>query len=73
MEGLNGLIERLLEARKSRGKRIQLTEAEIRDLCVAAKQVFLSQPNLLELEAPINVCGILLIFPFSLDLFVPTF
>ncbi|KAK9289898.1 hypothetical protein L1049_008059 [Liquidambar formosana] len=60
MEGLDGLIERLLEGRKNRGnsgKRIQLTEAEIRQLCITAKQVFLCQPNLLELEAPINVCG----------------
>lgn len=26
-------------------------------MCVAAKEVFLSQPNLLELEAPIKICG----------------
>lgn len=57
MEGLDGLIERLLEGRKNRGKRIQLAESEIRQLCIAAKDVFLSQPNLLELEAPVNVCG----------------
>ncbi|KAI7997450.1 Serine/threonine-protein phosphatase PP1 [Camellia lanceoleosa] len=57
MEGLDGIIERLLEARKTRGKKIQLSEAEIRQLCTTAKEVFLSQPNLLELEAPINVCG----------------
>ncbi|THG11146.1 hypothetical protein TEA_016389 [Camellia sinensis var. sinensis] len=56
MEGLDGIIERLLEARKTRGKKIQLSEAEIRQLCTTAKEVFLSQPNLLELEAPINVC-----------------
>ena len=57
MEGLDGLIERLLEARINRGKRIQLIESEIRQLCITAKEVFLRQPNLLELEAPINVCG----------------
>ncbi|KAF5747694.1 putative protein phosphatase-1 [Tripterygium wilfordii] len=57
MEGLDGLIERLLEGRNNRGKRIQLTESEIRQLCITAKQVFLSQPILLELEAPINICG----------------
>lgn len=57
MEGLDGLIERLLEGRKNRGKRIQLVESEIRQLCVSAKDIFLSQPNLLELEAPINICG----------------
>ncbi|CAA6658825.1 unnamed protein product [Spirodela intermedia] len=56
---LDHLIERLVEGKKSRdaGKRVALEEAEIRRLCVAAKEVFLSQPNLLELEAPINICG----------------
>ncbi|XP_068668918.1 serine/threonine-protein phosphatase PP1-like [Aristolochia californica] len=55
---MDDLIGRLLEGRKGRiGKRIQLTELEIRNLCLVAKEIFLSQPNLLELEAPINVCG----------------
>lgn len=58
MEELDGLIERLLEGKKHRGTRIQLTETEIRQLCIVAKDVFLRQPNLLDLEAPINVCGI---------------
>lgn len=57
MEGLDDLIERLLEGRKCRGKRIQINESEIRQLCVTAKDVFMGQPNLLELGAPINVCG----------------
>ncbi|KAF8769439.1 hypothetical protein HU200_006468 [Digitaria exilis] len=53
------LIRRLLDGKKHKvtGKKVLLTEAEIRSLCVAAKEIFLSQPNLLELEAPINVCG----------------
>ncbi|KAI6698749.1 hypothetical protein NL676_018868 [Syzygium grande] len=57
LEEVGGLIERLLEGRKKRGKCIQLIEPEIRRLCVVAKQIFLAQPNLLELEAPINICG----------------
>ncbi|KAF7081551.1 hypothetical protein CFC21_085483, partial [Triticum aestivum] len=53
------LIRRLLDGKKGKapGKKVQLSEAEIRHLCVTAKGIFLSQPNLLELEAPINVCG----------------
>ncbi|KAI4369385.1 hypothetical protein MLD38_017827 [Melastoma candidum] len=39
------------------GKQVQLSEAEIRQLCINARQVFLSQPNLLELRAPIRICG----------------
>ena len=36
---------------------MQLTEQEIRQLCMTAKEIFMSQPNLLELEAPIKICG----------------
>ncbi|KAI4980284.1 hypothetical protein ZWY2020_020769 [Hordeum vulgare] len=36
---------------------VQLFDEEIRRLCTSHQDVFLSQPNLLELEAPIKVCG----------------
>lgn len=55
---LDDIIDRLLEVRNSRpGKQVQLTEHEIRQICLSSKEVFLSQPNLLELEAPIKICG----------------
>lgn len=55
---LDDIIRRLLEAKNGKvPKQVQLTEAEIRQLCATSKQVFLSQPNLLELEAPIKICG----------------
>ncbi|XP_044473394.1 serine/threonine-protein phosphatase PP1-like isoform X1 [Mangifera indica] len=57
MEGIEGLLVRLLEGRYKKGTRVQLFESEIRQLCVTAKQIFLAQPILLELEAPINICG----------------
>jgi serine/threonine-protein phosphatase PP1 catalytic subunit len=48
----------LLDVRNGRpGKQVQLTEQEIRQLCLTAKEIFMSQPNLLELEAPIKICG----------------
>ncbi|CAN6172656.1 unnamed protein product [Urochloa humidicola] len=57
-EAVDDMIRRLLEARGGRTPRnAQVTDAEIRRLCAAAKDVFLSQPNLLELEAPIKICG----------------
>lgn len=34
-----------------------LVAQEIRQLCLTAKEIFMSQPNLLELEAPIKICG----------------
>lgn len=55
---LDDIIQRLLATPTGRtAKQINLPEAEIRQLCSASKEVFLSQPNLLELEAPIKICG----------------
>lgn len=53
---LDDVIRRLLEGRGG-GKQVKLSEGEIRQLCVNARQVFLSQPNLLQLHAPIRICG----------------
>ena len=56
---LDSIIDRLLEVRGSRpGKQVQLLETEIRYLCTKAREIFISQPILLELEAPIKVCGV---------------
>lgn len=52
---LDDIIRRLLEGRG--GKQVQLSETEIRQLCVNARQIFLSQPNLLQIKAPIRICG----------------
>ena len=38
-------------------KTVQLAENEVRGLCLKAKDIFLSQPILLELEAPLKICG----------------
>jgi hypothetical protein len=39
------------------GKSVTMSEGEVRALVLAAKEIFQSQPVLLELEAPIKVCG----------------
>ena len=63
---VDDLIRRLVSAKSGRTtKQVQMTEAEIRHLCTTSKEIFLSQPNLLELEAPIKICGILFCFGFS--------
>mmetsp|Transcript_79959 Transcript_79959/g.93433 ORF Transcript_79959/g.93433 Transcript_79959/m.93433 type:complete len:321 (-) Transcript_79959:279-1241(-) len=52
------IIEKLTEVKGSKpGKQVNLTENEIKNLCNKAKDIFVSQPILLELEAPIKVCG----------------
>ncbi|KAJ0258998.1 Serine/threonine-protein phosphatase PP1 isozyme 1 [Hirschfeldia incana] len=57
---LDDIIRRLVEFRNTRpgsGKQVHLSEGEIRQLCAVSKEIFLQQPNLLELEAPIKICG----------------
>ncbi|KAF1971733.1 Metallo-dependent phosphatase [Bimuria novae-zelandiae CBS 107.79] len=39
------------------GKKIQLEESKIHSLCTDASNIFLSQPPLLELDAPVKVIG----------------
>ncbi|KAF9673562.1 hypothetical protein SADUNF_Sadunf10G0037000 [Salix dunnii] len=39
------------------GNQVQLSEADIRQLCTASREIFLKQPDLLELAAPISICG----------------
>ncbi|KAM0041480.1 putative protein-serine/threonine phosphatase [Helianthus debilis subsp. tardiflorus] len=53
---LDSIIRRLLEVRGRPGKQVMLTEPEIKQLCVVSREIFLKQPNLLELEAPIKIC-----------------
>eukprot|EP01018_Ginkgo_biloba_P000067 Gb_16935 [translate_table: standard] len=55
---LDDIIARLLEVKGCRGvKPAQITEAEIKQLCQCSREIFISQPNLLELEAPMKICG----------------
>ena len=34
-----------------------MTENEVRGLCLKSREIFLQQPILLELEAPLKICG----------------
>ena len=53
------IIEKLLGVKGSKpGKQVNLLESEIQGLVTKAKEIFLSQPILLELEAPLKICGI---------------
>ena len=55
---IDSIVDRLLEVRGSRpGKQVTLLEHEIRYLCTKAREIFIQQPILLELEAPIKICG----------------
>ena len=55
---IDSILEKLLEVKQSRpGRQVNLTEQEVRTLCNRAREIFMSQPILLELEAPLKVCG----------------
>lgn len=70
---LDSIIDRLLEVRGSRpGKTVQLLENEIRYLCTKAREIFISQPILLELEAPIKASTPAIAARFSIGDFTTT-
>jgi len=55
---VDALIAKLLENKESKpGKPVQLEENDIKNLCRKAREIFISQPILLELTAPIKICG----------------
>jgi hypothetical protein len=55
---VDAIIEKLLSVRNARpGTQVDLSETEIRGLCLHSREVLLAQPMLLELEAPIKICG----------------
>lgn len=52
------MIAKLLEVRgKKPGKAVNLSEDDLKYLCTKSREIFIGQPNLLELEAPIKICG----------------
>lgn len=58
LEEVQAITQRLLGLRGSPpGTLASLAEHEIKMLCTRARPILLSQPMLLELEAPIKICG----------------
>ncbi|EOA24277.1 hypothetical protein CARUB_v10017516mg, partial [Capsella rubella] len=56
---LDDIIKRLLDYGnpKAGTKQAMLNESEIRQLCSASREILLQQPCLLELAAPVKICG----------------
>ena len=49
---------------KKFGTEVQLEEREILGLCHSAREIFQAQPMLLELEAPVRICGKIVLFHY---------
>ena len=57
-ERVDGCLAKFLECRgKKPNKAVQLHEDDIKYLINEAKRILMEQPNLVELEAPIKICG----------------
>jgi Serine-threonine protein phosphatase N-terminal domain len=55
---VDSMIELLLSARnKKPGTPVDLSAQDATQLCTMARDIFMSQPMLLELGAPIKICG----------------
>lgn len=58
VDPVNVIIDKLTSVRGARpGKQVDLSEAEIKMLCLRSRDLLMGQPMLLELEAPLKVCG----------------
>lgn len=75
---LDDMISRLLKSARFSSKKLCLSHEEIRSICMASREIFLSQPVLLELAAPLKIVGDIhgqytdLIRIFQLSGFPPT-
>jgi serine/threonine-protein phosphatase PP1 catalytic subunit len=57
-EWVDGIISTLISAKnKKAGTNVNLSPNDVMQLCNTAKEILLSQPMLLELGAPIKICG----------------
>lgn len=55
---IDTIIDKLLEVRNQKpGRQIDLSEPEIIQLCQQSKELFMSQPIMLKINAPLKICG----------------
>lgn len=57
-EWVDDIVAKLLAVRGKKGNlTVSLPEKSVTDICAEARSIFMSQPMLLELEAPVKICG----------------
>lgn len=50
-------LDQFLDCKNHVGKLLQISEDDLKHICNECREVYLAQPALIEVEAPINVCG----------------
>jgi len=55
---IDAIVDQCLEVKGGKpGKLVNIPEAQVKGLCTTVRQIFLEQNALLELEAPLKICG----------------
>lgn len=54
---VDNIITQLLSLRETPNKQVQIPETQIRSLCHLSREIFLEQPMVVELAAPVNIVG----------------
>ena len=54
---VDSFIKKLLAVAGKKNHTVKLKEKNMMTLCAKVKQIFSEQPMLIELEAPLKVCG----------------
>ncbi|CAE7262551.1 bimG [Symbiodinium sp. CCMP2592] len=55
---VDAIVDQCLEVKGGKpGKLVNIPEVQVKGLCTAVRQIFLDQNALLELEAPLKICG----------------
>jgi len=54
---IDGILKKMLKLFNNPSAPLEMPESQLRKLCMAARDVIMSQPVLPELSAPVNICG----------------
>lgn len=46
-----------LDCQPKKSKNLSISENDIHQLCIKTREIFLNEPNLLEINSPIKICG----------------
>ena len=54
---IDSVIDKLLSVKSTRSRSVSLNEAEVKGIALLSREVFMSQPALIEIDAPVKISG----------------